>query len=82
MQLNDGGRIYLDPGPRRGSRVSSAPKVLFERAYAAVGTTIPGYDISADGQRFVMVNLKPAPTGRNAAINWFEELKTRVPVTR
>jgi hypothetical protein len=41
------------------------------------------YDVSRDGQRFLM--LKPseqaqaAPTQINVVLNWFEELKRRVP---
>jgi len=45
--------------------------------------TSPNYDVSRDGQRFLM--LKPseqeasAPTQINVVLNWFEELKRRVP---
>jgi hypothetical protein len=45
--------------------------------------TSPNYDVSPDGQRFLM--LKPpesaeaAPTQINVVLNWFEELKRRVP---
>jgi hypothetical protein len=44
---------------------------------------LPNYDVSPDGQRFLM--LKPieqeqsAPTQINVVLNWFEELKRRVP---
>jgi serine/threonine protein kinase len=44
--------------------------------------TLPNYDVLPDGQRFLM--LKPseqeaAPTQINVVLNWFEELKRRVP---
>ena len=45
--------------------------------------TFPSYDVSSDGQRLLM--LKPAeekqaaPTQINVVLNWFEELKRRVP---
>ena len=45
--------------------------------------TFPNYDVSPDGQRFLM--LKPieqaraAPTQINVVLNWFEELKQKVP---
>ena len=45
--------------------------------------TVPNYDVSPDGQRFLM--LKPseqaqaAPTQINVVLNWFEELKQKVP---
>ena len=46
----------------------------------------PVYDLTADGQRFVMVQhaaLKGSeaePDRINIVLNWFEELKERVPV--
>jgi Tol biopolymer transport system component len=59
------------------------PKVLFEGPYEPTPATAPNYDVSLDGQRFLM--LKPneqtqsAPTQVNVVLNWFEELKRRVP---
>ena len=41
------------------------------------------YDVSADGQRFLMVKeLEQAtsPTPINVVLNWLDELKRRVPV--
>ncbi len=61
------------------------PKVLFEGPYQLLPTiSTPNYDVSPDGQRFLM--LKPvesteaAPTQINVVLNWFEELKQKVPV--
>jgi eukaryotic-like serine/threonine-protein kinase len=57
------------------------PRVLFEGRYALTPLTFPNYDVSPDGQRFLM--LKPseqagaAPTQINVVLNWFEELKRR-----
>jgi serine/threonine-protein kinase len=63
---------------------AGTPKVLFEGQYQSLPTiSTPNYDVSPDGQRFLM--LKPieaaqsAPTQINVALNWFEELKRRVP---
>jgi Tol biopolymer transport system component len=59
------------------------PKVLFEGPYQLLGVANPNYDVSPDGQRFLM--LKPsesaeaAPTQINVVLNWFEELKQKVP---
>jgi hypothetical protein len=59
------------------------PKVLFEGPYEPTPATFPYYDVSSDGQRFLM--LKPsesaeaAPTQINVVLNWFEELKQKVP---
>jgi Tol biopolymer transport system component len=60
------------------------PHVLFEGPYVPTPLTFPNYDVSSDGQRFLM--LKPteqaqaAPTQINVVSNWFEELKQKVPV--
>ncbi len=60
------------------------PRVLFAGPYELSPATSPDYDVSPDGQRFLM--LKPAeageaaaPTQINVVLNWFEELKRRVP---
>jgi len=57
-----------------------APKLLFELHYGA------GYDVAPDDKRFLM--LKPA-AGQNVGagqlhivVNWFEELRRRVPVEK
>ena len=59
------------------------PRVLFEGQYVPTPASAPNYDVSPDGQRFLM--LKPsesaetAPTQINVVLNWFEELKQKVP---
>jgi hypothetical protein len=59
------------------------PRVLFEGPYVPTPATFPNYDVSPDGQRFLM--LKPseqdqaAQTQINVVLNWFEELKQKVP---
>jgi hypothetical protein len=64
------------------SRFSAGkPRALFECPYA-VGTGFPLYDVSPDGQRFLMlkpVDVQAAPTQINVALNWLEELKRLVP---
>jgi eukaryotic-like serine/threonine-protein kinase len=57
----------------------SQPRVLFEQRYAFVSQTIPNYDVSPDGQRFVMVKDDSASGRLNIVLNWFEELKHLVP---
>jgi hypothetical protein len=45
--------------------------------------TFPNYDVSPDGQRFLMLKAPEettAPTQIKVVLNWFEELKRRVPV--
>ncbi len=59
------------------------PRMLFEGPYMPTSASFPYYDVSPDGQRFLM--LKPteqaqtAPTQINVVLNWFEELKQKVP---
>jgi serine/threonine-protein kinase len=59
------------------------PRMLFEGRYELAPFPVANYDVSPDGERFLM--LKPsesaetAPTQINVVLNWFEELKRRVP---
>jgi eukaryotic-like serine/threonine-protein kinase len=60
------------------------PRMLFEGPYRPTGSTIQNYDVSPDGQRFLMLksgeqNSSSAPTQIVVVQNWFEELKRRVP---
>ena len=70
--------IATQPGLTAGK-----PRMLFEGPYMPTPLTFPDYDASPDGQRFLM--LKPteqaqsAPTQINVVLNWFEELKQKVP---
>lgn len=53
-------------------------RVLFTEPY------LPEYDVSADGERFLMVQATEdalrAPTHLDIVLNWTEELKRLVPV--
>jgi serine/threonine protein kinase/Tol biopolymer transport system component len=64
------------------SFTAGKPRMLFEGQYVPTPATFPNYDVSPDGQRFLM--LKPieqaaGPTQINVVLNWFEELKRKVP---
>jgi hypothetical protein len=65
------------------SFAASKPHILFEGPYLPAPAMLPNYDVSPDGQRFLM--LKPAesaqgvPTQINVVLNWTEELKQKVP---
>jgi serine/threonine-protein kinase len=56
------------------------PRVLFQGHYMTVAS-IPDYDVSADGQHFLMVKggQEQAASQINIVQNWFEELKQKVP---
>jgi serine/threonine-protein kinase len=61
----------------------SQPRILFEQRYAfGIGTTIPNHDCSPDGERCVMVKDESGSRGLSLVLNWFEELKTRVPTEK
>ena len=58
------------------------PSLLFEGNYLSGIAFLPYYDITPDGQRFVMIQegwTDSAPTQINVVLNWFEELKRRLP---
>ncbi len=59
------------------------PRVLLEGAYASGFLSISpaSYDVTPDGQRFVMVKRgeESLPTQINVVLNWAEELKQKVP---
>jgi len=54
------------------------PRLLFEGSYRYNFTAVTSnYDITADGQQFVMVQEETSPI--NVVLNWAEELKRLVP---
>jgi Tol biopolymer transport system component len=59
------------------------PRMVFEGPYMPTPATLPNYDVSPDGQRFLMVKpneqAQAAPTQINVVLNWFEELTQKVP---
>ncbi len=59
------------------------PRLLFERRFTVgTGGMNQQYDVSPDGQRFLMPILEEgqmAVTRINVVLNWFEELKRLVP---
>jgi len=66
------------------SFIVGKPRMLFEGEYLATAFPQLGsdYDVSADGQRFLMVKEieRAQSTAQiNVVLNWTEELKRRVP---
>jgi serine/threonine protein kinase/Tol biopolymer transport system component len=72
--------IATQPGFAAGK-----PRMLFERQYVRTPGTNSNYDVFPDGQRFLMLKAveqaQAAPTQINVVLNWFEELKRRVPAS-
>jgi hypothetical protein len=58
------------------------PRVLFTGEYVSSLVPIANYDVSPDGQRFLMVKETEKATSITQIVvvqNWFEELKKKVP---
>ncbi len=57
------------------------PRLLFEERYETAAGMGVNYDVTPDGQRFIMVKAEQelALTQINVVLNWFEELKRLVP---
>ena len=68
-----------------GVFATSKPRLLFEKpGFGSDASPIRGYDLSLDGQRFLMVKdkqRKPTPVTELVLIqNWYEEVKRMLPV--
>jgi Tol biopolymer transport system component/predicted Ser/Thr protein kinase len=64
------------------SFAAGTPRMLFEGRYEPAPFLAANYDVSPDGQRFLMLKEsgQDTPTTQiNVVLNWFEELKQRVP---
>ena len=57
------------------------PTLLFEGSFQTRAGSTTNYDVSADGQEFVMIRSEesPAPPQIHVVLNWFDELKRLVP---
>ncbi len=57
------------------------PTLLFEGSFQARATSAASYDVSADGQEFVMIRSEASstPPQIHVVLNWFEELKRLTP---
>ncbi|MGD0957224.1 MAG: protein kinase [Candidatus Acidiferrales bacterium] len=61
------------------------PKMLFQGSYLPTAFTVPYYDVSPDGQRFLMIKPDEKNTSLTQIVvvqNWFEELKQKVPAAK
>jgi len=64
---------------------AGAPRLLFEGNFLTGTAFRANYDVTPDGQRFVMVQQGEGVSGVSqihVVLNWFEELKRRVPAGR
>jgi hypothetical protein len=80
------GRLERPPPANHGHGYSDAAELCVWKGHAFADTGNHrgprGYDISPDGKYFVVKldSDKSSPQQINITLNWFEELKQRVPV--
>ena len=77
----NGSQIYASRVTRQPSLEFGSPRVVFE-AVDFIDTGGKSFDVSSDGQRLYYIR-RTIPNQRNTinvVVNWFEELKERVPV--
>jgi eukaryotic-like serine/threonine-protein kinase len=61
---------------------ADTPKVVFEGHYATYNT-MPAYDVSPDGQRFLLAKTaEQGPQEISVVLNWTEELKQKAPAAK
>jgi hypothetical protein len=75
-------RVGVERGP---SWTATTPTLLIKEGYLTVPVGNAGrtYDISPDGQRFLLIKVEPAaPPSIIVVQNWTEELKRLVPTNR
>ena len=60
---------------------ADTPRLLFEGNFQRATLFGAAYDVTPDSQQFVMITAgeQEAATQINVVLNWFEELKRRVP---
>jgi serine/threonine-protein kinase len=82
----DGGMWALPVEPGRVFAPGPAVRLFSNPSYSGRGKLMSArtYDLSPDGQRFLMIKAQPGPieAGTPALVvvlNWFEELKRAVP---
>jgi hypothetical protein len=79
-----GDQVWVVDVRTDGGFSTGKPRLLFERPGYSPATAIRGYDLSQDGQRFLMVKReqrKPTPVTEMILVqNWFEELKRLAPI--
>ncbi len=71
----NGNQMMVAPVRTGESFSAGTPQALFEGSFGF------GYDVTADGQRFVMVQLEEQAgdtTQLNFVFNWFDEVRRRV----
>ncbi len=80
--FRDGQKMMAADYSAQSTFSAGKPKMLFEGPYLTTPRSFPDYDVSPDGQRFLMLKAPEqaqAPAPINVVLNWTEELKQKVP---
>ena len=78
----NGDKMMVVPVQKEPTFKAQAPRLLFEGSYSdGYSGLVSNYDVSPDGQRFVMVTEAEGETFPQirVVLNWFEELKRLAP---
>ena len=82
----NGTKVFVVSVVMHPSFSASKPTLLFDGPYVTgSGGAFFTYDVSPDGQHFLMIKASEQPqpaTQINVFLNWFEELKQKVPTGR
>ena len=77
MFYRNGGKLMAVEVEMGASFRAHTPTILFDKPY------LPGFDVAPDGRRFLMMRVAAAqeagPPELRLVVNWFEELRRRVP---
>ncbi len=93
MWSRDGRELFYRNGEKMmvvdvsgGAESAGKPTLLFEGPYdLKIGSGASNYDVTPDGQGFVMIRTEESTTESSGTtqitlvLNWFEELKRLVP---
>ncbi len=77
--FRNGNKMMAAPINTQQGFSAGTPKMLFQGQYVTLANSTPNYDVTADGQKFLMLKSTVQPTQINVVVNWVEELKQKVP---
>jgi serine/threonine-protein kinase len=80
--FRNGNKMMAAPIDTQHGFSAGTPKMLFQGQYVTLANSTPNYDVTADGQKFLMLKTTVPPTQINVIVNWFEELKQKVPARK
>jgi hypothetical protein len=81
--FRNGDRMMVAAVETKAAFAAANPKLLFEGQYATAFSPLDrDYDVSSDGQRFLMIKASEEESGAtqlNVVINWSDELRRLAP---